>query len=368
MSVKPTVHLRERLDSLPPWLDGTGPDAEIIVSTRIRVARNLVDHRFPPRASPQERTVVYEKVAAAVRKQSPESVFSSVNFSGIDPIDQQLFVERRIASPSLLQTEGDRGVIYDDAHSVNILINEEDHLRLQSLVSGCRPAEAWRVVDRFDELLGRELDYAFTPKRGFLTASPINSGTGLRVSFLLHLPGLVLTKAIDAVLQGASQMGIATRGFFGDHAEVMGSFFQLSNHATMGADENEFIESAQRTIGEVVRHEREARVQLLREARLELTDKVYRALGILHYARTLSIPEYLNLTSALRLGIDCGLLSDLSIEEVNRTTLLVMPAHLQKQAKRAMNETDLAVARAERVRTALLRRRPKKNTRSAGNE
>jgi protein arginine kinase len=170
----------------------------------------------------------------------------------------------------------------------------------------------------------------------------------------------VLTKAIDAVLQGASQMGIATRGFFGMHSEVMGSFFQLSSHATMGSNEQEFIETARRTVSEVANHEREARHRLLREARLELTDKVYRAYGILHYARTLSIPEYLNLASALRLGIDCGLFNELTSEELNRTTLLIMPAHLQKYAKKVMDETDLSVARAERVRALLLRKRPKK--------
>jgi protein arginine kinase len=360
MSTKSSALSQGSLTQLPMWFNGSGPEAEIIISTRIRVARNLAHHRFPAHASTHERTVVYEKVAAALRKHAKFRLFTTVNFSGISPLEQQLLVERRIASPDLIPIEGDRGVVYDDSQSINIMINEEDHVRLQCLDSGCRPSEAWKIVDVIDESLGRELDFAFNPNKGFLTCCPTNSGTGLRVSFLLHLPGLVLTKAVDAVLQGASQMGIATRGFFGEHSEVIGSFFQLSNQASMGSNEHEFIEATHRTINEVATHEREARHRLIKEARLEVTDKVYRAFGILQHARTLSIPEYLNLTSALRLGIDCGLFSEIAIEDLNRTTLFIMPAHLQKHAKKAMDATDLSIARAERVRALLMRKRPKK--------
>ena len=367
MSAKPSALSQERLAHLPTWFDGSGPEAEIIVSTRIRVARNLSNHRFPAHASPHERTVVYEKVAAALRKQTQFRSFTTVNFSGISPLEQQLLVERRIASPDLIHLEGDRGVVYDDSQCINIMINEEDHVRLQCLDSGCRPSEAWHIVDLIDENLGQELDFAFSANKGFLTCCPTNSGTGLRVSFLLHLPGLVLTKAIDAVLQGASQMGIATRGFFGEHSEVIGSFFQLSNQAAMGSNEHEFIEATHHSINEVAAQEREARHRLLKEARLEVTDKVYRAYGILQHARTLSTSEYLNLTSALRLGIDCGLFNEITIEDLNRATLLIMPAHLQRQAKKTMDETDLSVARAERVRALLMRKRPKKaSSRTSG--
>ena len=350
---------------LPAWLDGQGPDAEIIISTRVRVARNLASHRFPPHASLHERTVVYEKVAAALRRQAHLESFDIVNFSGIPALDQQLLVEKRIASPDMLRLEGDRGVVYDNSHRVNIMINEEDHLRLQCLDSGCRPSESWNIVDLMDERLGQELDFAFDRRKGFLTCCPTNSGTGLRVSFLMHLPGLVLTKAVDAVLQGASQMGIATRGFFGEHSEVVGSFFQLSNQATMGANENEFIEHTHRTIDEVAAHERKARKRLCKDARLELTDKIYRAFGILQHARTLSTTEYLNLTSALRLGIDCDLWREVTVEELNRMTLLIMPAHLQKFAKKVIDERELSVLRAECVQ-GLFKRKLKIKTAGTG--
>lgn len=349
----------------PAWFDGRGPEAEIIISTRIRVARNLANHRFPHQSSPHERTVVYEKVAAALRKQPEFRSYDIVNFSGISPLEQLLLVEKRIASPDLLTINGDRGVVYHEMHNLTILINEEDHLRLQCLDSGCRPAESWSIVDTIDERLGQELDFAFDTRRGFLTCCPTNSGTGLRVSFLMHLPGLVLTKSVDSVLQGASQMGIATRGFFGEHSEVVGSFFQLSNQAAMGANEQEFIESTRRIIAEVAVHERQARKRLLKEARLELTDKIYRAYGILKYARTLSIAEYLNLSSALRLGIDCGIFTDVSMKNLNDATLLIMPAHLRSHTKKDMDEVELAIERADRVRELLMgEKAPKRSARA----
>lgn len=344
--------------SLPPWFDGSGPAAEVIVSTRVRLARNLAGHCFPMHATLRERAVVYEKIVGALRKQRrARTSFTVVNFAGISALDRQFLVERRIASPDLLRADGDRGVAYDAAPSVTMMVNEEDHLRVQCLDSGCRPLEAWKMVDRIDEQLGNELDFAFDRKKGFLTSCPANSGTGLRVSYLMHLPGLILTRAVDAVLQGASQMGIAVRGFFGEHSSVAGSFFQLSNQAGMGANEREFLISTQRTVEEVLGCEREARLRLLKEAKLELTDKIYRAYGILQQARTLSITEYLNLTSALRLGVDCGIFSECSLVDLNRATLMVMPAHLQKHAGKKLDETECPIARAELVRELLFKKK-----------
>lgn len=353
--------------AFPAWFDGSGPSAEIIVSTRIRVARNLAGHRFPMHASLQDRSVVYRKIASAlVGRRRAMGPFTMVNFSGIDQLDRLLFVENRIASPDLLRVDGDRGVGYAAAPSVSLMVNEEDHLRMQCLDSGCRPLEAWAQVDRLDEQLGHALDFAFDRRKGFLTSCPTNSGTGLRVSYLMHLPALILTKAVDAVLQGASQMGIAARGFFGEHSAIVGSFFQLSNQAGTGADENEFLVGTQRTVEEVLGCEREARARLLKDAKLELTDKIYRAFGILQQARTLSVAEFLNLSSALRLGIDCGLFSGFSIVDLNRATLLVMPAHLQKRAGKVIDETECSVLRAEYVRELLFKKKRGRGKKTSG--
>jgi protein arginine kinase len=359
-----TMRGRPRSVLLPPWLDGLGPENDIVISTRIRLARNLKRHPFPSNASPGERSRVFKTVSRSLLYCPGRGTFSTVNFSALPPVDQRYLVERRVASPDLLGVDGDRGVAYHDTSGIAVMINEEDHLRLQCIVSWCRPVESWHALDGLDDELGRSLEFAFDNRRGFLTCCPTNSGTGLRVSFLVHLPALVLTKALDPVLQGATLLGIAVRGFFGEHSEVVGGFFQLSNQATMGAREQEFIANAEKTVREIVACEKRARERLCREARVELSDKIYRAYGILAYARTLSLPEFLNCASALRLGIDLGLFTEFSTRELNAATLAVMPAHLQKFAKRELDGNALSVLRAERVREVLCKKHgaPRKRT------
>jgi protein arginine kinase len=353
----------EKTVKMPAWFDNTGPDTDVITSTRIRLARNLVNHRFPFSATTSERKKIFEEVTAALKKSAPRfRNFELVNFSGLKKLEQMYLIEERIASPDMLKIDGDRGVAFDSTGRINIMINEEDHIRMQCLDSGFRPDQIWKILDLLDDTLGERLDFAFNQQLGFLTCCPTNSGTGMRVSFLMHLPGLVLTKAIDALLLGVSQMGISTRGFFGEHSDVVGNYFQLSNQATMGAHEQDFIQNTQKIICDVISHERKARERILKDAKLELSDKVFRAYGILTNARTLSLPECLNLTSAVRVGIDCGLFDLITIEELNRITLLAMPAHLQVFLDNNMGETELGVARADLVRELLTKRKRRRNT------
>jgi protein arginine kinase len=348
---------RMRSAPSPGWLSGSGPESEIVVSTRIRLARNLTSHPFPPQATPVQRKAVYEKVCGALGAGAGGTMFSAVNFAGISSLDQHFLVERRIASPDLLSVEGDRGVAFDNAERVSVMINEEDHLRLQCLMPGCAPLETWNALDALDDELGAALEFAFEERRGFLTCCPTNSGTGLRVSFLVHLPALILTRSLDAVLQGAGQLGVAARGFFGEYSDAVGGFFQLSNQATMGAHEREFIASTERTVREIVAYEQRARQRLLSEAKLELCDKIYRAYGILAYARTLSVAEFMNCTSALRLGAETGLFTEVPLPELNAATLAIMPAHLQKYAKRSLDDRALSELRAERTRELFFKKR-----------
>jgi protein arginine kinase len=342
---------------VPSWFDGQGPDAAIVVSTRIRVARNLAGHRFLTHATPQERTAIYKKIVSSLGGQSVLKSFVIVNFSAVSGLERQLLAEKKVTGTNLLNGEGTRGVAHDHGYRVNIIINADDHLCINCIDSGFRPVELWNCADSIDERLGRELDFAYDQCRGFLTCRPIDSGSGLRVSFLMHLPGLVLTRSIDAILQGASTMGVAVSGFFSGHSGVIGNFILLSSNAAAGMSETEFIDSTRRVIAEVVCCEREARLRLIREARLELTDRIYRAYGILRHARTLSIVEYMNLASALRLGCDTGLFSDISLTDLNQSMLLVMPAHLQYRLKRTMDETECGVARAEFVSRLLNKKR-----------
>jgi protein arginine kinase len=337
---------------MPVWLDNRGPDEDVVMSTRIRLARNLAAHKFPGRASTRDKQNIYNEVSIVLgRISKPCGRLEVINFGRLHKLEQHLLVEERMVSLDMLKGEGERGLARDRTKHFSVMINEEDHLRIQAMESGFHTLGLWETTSLLDDHVGRELKYAYNDRLGFLTTCPTNSGTGLRISYLMHLPGLVLTKAIDPVLQGASQMGIATRGFFGENSEVVGNFFQLSNRATMGASETEFIETTSKVITEIVGHERKARERLLKDAKLELCDKVCRAYGILCNARTLSLAELLNLTSALRLGVDCGIYGKQGINDINRMLIIGMPAHLQVYTVgRGEESRELDVARADVAR------------------
>jgi protein arginine kinase len=347
MRVKQAGHFFKQL---PAWFSGRGPDSDIVISTRISVARNLANHRFTPRASLQERTKIFNKIAESLESLSAFKVFKIINFTAISSLKQQLLAEKRIATTDLLDCEGDRGIAHDNNYRITMLINAEDHLCFCLMDSGFCSAEMWKLIDSIEGRLGRKLDFAFDRGRGFLTCRPVNSGTGLCTSFLMHLPGLVLTRSIETVLQGVSQMGFSAKVFFNGNSGVTGNFFLLSNYAGSGIHEIDSIDNSSCVIAEVVRCEREARQRLVAEARLELTDRIFRAYGILRYARTLSIAEYLNLSSALRLGCDVGIFTGIALTDFNRAMLFVMPAHLQYHLKKTMNTTECNVARAESAR------------------
>ena len=341
-----SVHSSE----LPVWFCSTGPQADLVISTRVRLARNLSKYCFPYHAKPSERKKIFDDIAGVLQRNKEFKAFSLINCAAISAIEQQLLLEERIVSPDLLKVEGDRGVAVENTGHTSIMINEEDHLRLHSIDSGFNAEEVWRRINLLDDLLGHYLPFAYEVRRGFLTSCPTNAGTGLRVSFLLHLPGLVLTKTIDSILLGASQMGISTRGFFGEHSEVIGNLLQLSNQATLGAGENEFLQHTQKIINEVITHERTARERILSDASNEIADKIHRSWGILLHARMLTMKEFLNLSSALRFGIDCGIFSELTIEQLNRITIAVMPAHMQHLRRVTMNTEQRHCARADLVR------------------
>jgi len=340
---------------MPPWFNGGGPDGDVVISTRIRLARNLSGYKFPAHASIAEKEEIFDKAAASFRgssRRKPAYEFEVINVGRIGKLQQHFLVEERVASVSLIKGEGSRGVARDSDGKLSVMINEEDHLRIQGIDSGFRPGELWDMTSKADDSIGGALKYAYSPRLGFLTACPTNSGTGLRVSCLAHLPGLVLTKTVDQVLQGASQMGVSTRGFLGEHSDVLGNIFQLSNRATMGLSEEEFIESTSGTINEIINHERAARERLMKEAKLELGDKICRALGILRNARMLGFAELLNLTSALRLGIGCGLYNESSVGGINMLVMLCMPAHLQVHMSGLDDAScDLDIVRASIARS-----------------
>ncbi len=339
--------------TVPLWLQPYDSKPGIVISSRVRLARNLLDYQFPSRASLLERKRVFERIQTELKSIPACEKYEYWNFAQADSLDITFLAENRAVSYDMLNLNGDRGVVFDESFQTGIMINEEDHIRMQCIRNGYCANDLWEVLDRLDTVLGHRLRFAFDANKGFLTSCPTNSGTGLRVSFLLHLPALVLTRAIDQTLQGVTQMGIGARGFFGENSEVVGSFFQLSNQAAVGAGEIEFIQTTQRIIDRVIDCEKKARERIMNEAELELEDKVFRSYGILLYAKTLSVNEMLNLASALRIGIECGIFLEMDIATLNQMILMTMPAHIQFLDGVGLDEEAINRRRAEMVHAFL---------------
>ncbi|HEX8246403.1 MAG TPA: protein arginine kinase [Longimicrobium sp.] len=337
------------------WLHAEGPHADIVLSTRIRLARNLQGFRFGQRADGADRAEVLRLAAGAAEQTRALSGATRLVIPQLEATARQLLLERHLVSRELIGAEGspphsDAALLLAPADSVSVMVNEEDHLRLQSLVGGFRLRDAWRNIERLDDELGTHLPYAFHSEFGYLTSCPTNVGTGLRASVLMHLPGLVLTQEIAKVLQGISQVGLTFRGLYGEGSEVVGNFFQISNQTTLGKTEEDLIDHLQRIVQQVVQYEAQARAVLLRDARTVIEDKVWRAYGLLRHARSTSFEEVMNLLSGVRLGVGLDLIPGVRVYTLNRIMIFAQSAHLELLNGGA-GEAD--VARAAYVRQAL---------------
>ncbi|MCK4417892.1 MAG: protein arginine kinase, partial [Candidatus Latescibacteria bacterium] len=266
----------------------------------------------------------------------------------------QILVERHLISPALAEGKDQpQGILLDEQEVVSVMVNEEDHLRLQAIQSGLQLQEVWALVDGMDDEISRLLDYSFSEKLGYLTACPSNVGTGLRVSVLIHLPALVLTQEIEKVLRAIAQVGMTVRGFYGEGTEVLGNFFQISNQVTLGKSEEQIIKSLIKIVTEVIEYELKERQTLIKDASYQLEDKIWRALGILENARLLTTEEFMNLSSAARLGRSMELTSHPDFKTLNQLTVIVQPSHLQKLAGRYLESSERDIFRANIVRKRL---------------
>jgi protein arginine kinase len=339
------------------WLEASGPHADIVLSTRVRLARNLQGHAFSPRIRETEREQIFREVrSAAERTALKEGV--TLDLAGLTGLSRRVLLERHLISRELAGENADapgRGAaLFLGRHdTLGVMVNEEDHLRLQALFSGLRLQDAYQRVDRLDEELGAHLSFAYHPEFGYLTSCPTNAGTGLRASILIHLPGLVLTKEIGKVLQAISQMGLTFRGLYGEGSEVVGNFFQISNQTTLGKSEEDLVEHLQRIVGQVIQHEQNARAVLLRDAPTVIEDKIWRAYGLLRFARSLGFDEVMNLLSGVRMGVSMNLLSGLRVYTLNKIMIYAQGAHLEQSAGRPLNDAESDLHRATYVRRIL---------------
>ena len=338
------------------WLDASGPESHLVLSTRIRLARNLAGRAFVGRNSESEREGILRDVEQAARDTVLLRQAARFRLDRLDAVERQLLHERHLVSRELAglgpdaRTRSGSALLVQDR--VGVMLNEEDHLRLQALQSGFALDAAYAELDRVDTELGQRLAFAFHPEFGYLTSCPTNVGTGLRASVLIHLPGLVLTKEISKVLQGLSQVGLTFRGLYGEGSEVVGNFFQISNQTTLGKTEEDLIDHLQRIVQQVVQYETQARAVLLRDARTVIEDKVWRAYGILAHARSTGFEEVMNLLSGVRLGVGLDLIRGLRVYTLNRIMIFAQAAHLEL-ADGGAADPDPDVRRAAYVRQAL---------------
>ena len=340
------------------WLDASGDHADIVLSTRIRLARNVEGYAFTGRARDGERLRILTQVREALPQVPALANGVLLRVDEMAPTDRLLLHERHLVSKELAGLDLPQGVRSGAAlylcESAGVMINEEDHLRLQALRSGFSVGEALATVMRVDRELGSRVPFAFHEEFGFLTACPTNTGTGLRASVLIHLPGLVLTKEIGKVLAGLQAMGLTYRGLYGEGSEVVGNFFQISNQTTLGRSEDELAEHLARVVRTVIEREEEARRVLLRDAGYIIEDKLWRAYGTLRYARSLSFDEAMNFLSGVRLAVGLKLIIGLSVYTLNKLLIFSQSAHLSYAEGRALTESEANLARARYVRQALI--------------
>lgn len=347
------MELNDLLRTSGEWLRGVGPESDIVVSSRIRLARNLADFPFISRTTPQDRTriekILRERVAAIV----PQDELLYVDVSQLEKIDRQFLVERHLISREHAEAGSSRAVAIDRNERFSVMINEEDHLRIQVMQSGLDLASAWERVNRLDDQIEEKITYAFHERLGYLTACPTNVGTGVRVSVMLHLPALVITRQIDKVFRSLQKISLAVRGLYGEGSQAMGDFYQISNQITLGRTEAELLRQVGDIVPVIIDYERQAREFLAKESHENLHDRVSRAYGILRTAQTISSEETMHLLSSVRMGVNLGLIRDLPLPTINEMFLATQPAHLQKITGADLDSADRNIERARYLRRFL---------------
>ena len=330
-----------------------GPHDRIVMSSRVRLARNLRDAAFPGWAKKPERVKILETILPAVTSLPQMADSFAEAMDNLTALDKQLLVERHLISREHAAKSAGSGLVVDRAESFCVLINEEDHLRMQALRPGFQTREAWLAVDRLDSALEKKLNFAFDHDLGYLTACPTNLGTGIRVSAMLHLPGLVLAEQINPIIQSVNKLGLAVRGLYGEGTEALGNVFQVSNQMTLGESETVIVERIEKVLGQIIEHEENARQTLLEKKPKVVFNHIGRAYGVLANAHSISSKETMNLLSLLRLGVDMELFPGTHRGLVDELFLITQPAHLQKQVSDKLSAEERDLIRADMVRERL---------------
>jgi protein arginine kinase len=348
------LNLDELIGQSGEWLKGSGPESDIVISSRVRLARNLQRVPFLTRATEGQRQEVHEAVRQALdRLGMAQNGHCYVNLAETTELTNRFLLERHLISRELANGSGGRGVLFNRSEMLAVMVNEEDHLRIQAIRAGFQIRQAYEDIRAIDDRLDDALQFAYSEEFGFLTACPTNVGTGMRASVMLHLPALVFTKQIDKVFTSVTKINLAVRGFYGEGTQASGDFYQISNQVTLGISEEQILDLIERVVPRIVTYEREVREHLMDKDRLGLEDKIWRAYGVLRAARSISSEETMDLLSSVRLGVNLGLLSDVEISKVNELFILTQPAHLQRLEKRDLNPIERDATRAQFIRNRL---------------
>ncbi|MDR0390762.1 MAG: protein arginine kinase [Planctomycetaceae bacterium] len=343
----------EMLSQLSQWLRGDGLESEIVISCRIRLARNLSGYPFIVRATESDRRGTRDIVRRVAEDVFGKDGFYFVDVDVLSPLDRMYLLERQLISRELIESTGTRAALIDKNESFCIMINEEDHLRIHATTSGFEPIKVWELLSDIDDKLAASLPYSFHSKLGYLSACPTNVGTGMRVSAMLHLPALTVTKETDKVFRSLHKVNLTIRGLYGENSQPVGDLYQISNQITLGKTESELIATLRNFVPQILNFERQSREFLLHEQREILLDRCLRAVGLLKTARTIGSVETLHHLSSLRLGINMGLIENISINDINHLFLNTQPAHLQKILGKTLPQNERDVARADYIRSNL---------------
>lgn len=334
------------------WMQGKGPMSDVVISSRARLARNLAQFSFPSREDGKQLNQVRNKIRETLKGLQYKLDF--LQMEELSELEKRALVERHLISIEHATQGPEKGLAIDKDQMISIMVNEEDHLRIQVLFPGMQLQDALRLVDEVDDRLEEKLEYAFQEKWGYLTCCPTNLGTGLRVSVMVHLPGLNMTGRLQQTLQLVTRLGLAVRGLYGEGSESAGNLFQLSNQTSLGLREEEIIDNISGVIDQVVEREREARQYLVKEREMDIKDRVWRGYGALSYAQKISTEEAVSLLSDLKLGIDLGIIKEIDPAILSQLMVLIRPATLQRINNRELDELERDVKRAELIKKKMV--------------
>ncbi|MBF0479607.1 MAG: protein arginine kinase [Candidatus Omnitrophica bacterium] len=347
------MQINDFINHTGEWFKGKGEHPDIVMSSRIRLARNLSLRAFPSRAAKKELSAILDLVKETMDKipYFKNTLFLKVN--ELDNVDKQFLIERHLMSHDHAENPEGRGLVVSPEEVLSVMINEEDHLRIQVMQSGLNLDETWKIANSIDDELSKYLEFAFSSQWGYLTACPTNTGTAMRGSVMVHLPALVMTKQINKVLTAVSKLNFAARGFYGEGTQAAGNFYQISNQVSLGHSELDVIQNIKGLILQIIEQEEQARQALLVQNKIMLEDKIFRSYGVLRNAHVMSSQETIELLSMLRLGIDLHVVKDVDIKSVNELFIMIQPAHLQKIEGKKLSSTERDKKRAALIREKL---------------